>query len=272
MTCSNNANCVNTLGSYKCKCKAGFIGDGRTCTNVNECESNTYQCRDNSVCVDTIGSYNCSCETGYTLKGQTCQDINECDANQHNCHPNGRCVNTVGSFKCECKSGFIGDGVSLCTDVNECENPSRYRCQAHSYCRNNEGSYICICRGGYVQINNYCHQCSDGNTNHCHKDAKCDKKAFQSYQCKCKPGFEGNGTYCKDINECDRDSCKHGTCKNMPGTYRCLCDSGYRANAGKKMCIDIDECTESNMVLCNGTDQKCVNTPGNYACVSKYIF
>ena len=29
--CDANADCKNTLGSYSCSCKAGFLGDGKTC-------------------------------------------------------------------------------------------------------------------------------------------------------------------------------------------------------------------------------------------------
>jgi len=29
--CSNNAECVNSDGTYYCKCNAGFTGDGRLC-------------------------------------------------------------------------------------------------------------------------------------------------------------------------------------------------------------------------------------------------
>lgn len=29
--CSDKASCVNTPGSYKCICKEGSVGDGRTC-------------------------------------------------------------------------------------------------------------------------------------------------------------------------------------------------------------------------------------------------
>lgn len=29
--CDQNATCTNTIGSYICKCKTGFTGDGKTC-------------------------------------------------------------------------------------------------------------------------------------------------------------------------------------------------------------------------------------------------
>ena len=33
--CDDNANCKNTRGSYRCSCKAGFTGDGKTCAGEN---------------------------------------------------------------------------------------------------------------------------------------------------------------------------------------------------------------------------------------------
>ena len=30
-TCDVNADCVNTVGSYSCNCRAGYTGSGQTC-------------------------------------------------------------------------------------------------------------------------------------------------------------------------------------------------------------------------------------------------
>ena len=44
--CSADAMCINTKGSYRCKCKTGSTGDGRTCKGKTEpivSESNVNQ-------------------------------------------------------------------------------------------------------------------------------------------------------------------------------------------------------------------------------------
>ena len=34
--CHSNATCINTAGYFECKCKEGYIGDGRNCTGRDQ--------------------------------------------------------------------------------------------------------------------------------------------------------------------------------------------------------------------------------------------
>ena len=35
--CSTFALCRNTIGSHHCKCRDGFLGNGKNCTDIDEC-------------------------------------------------------------------------------------------------------------------------------------------------------------------------------------------------------------------------------------------
>ncbi|XP_063788826.1 hemicentin-1-like [Pseudophryne corroboree] len=109
--CHPNATCEEYFGNKECSCDEGFIGDGFTCCDIDECAfywSNN--CSD--ICVNTLGSYTCECRSGYTRSVKdVCVDIDECyDADLNECHPLAMCSNSAGSYSCSCKAGHYGDG------------------------------------------------------------------------------------------------------------------------------------------------------------------
>ena len=64
--------CENTLGSYRCACRAGYVWHGGplfACLDVDECAVGTHMCDDNAACVNTQGSYVCMCHTGWNKTG-----------------------------------------------------------------------------------------------------------------------------------------------------------------------------------------------------------
>ena len=70
--CDLNAECSNTLGSYKCNCKEGYYGDGRFCLKGQCPDSN---CSENQKCVSPTG-LDCQCKEGYLLdESSTCSQI-----------------------------------------------------------------------------------------------------------------------------------------------------------------------------------------------------
>lgn len=104
--CDVNATCTNTKGSFTCACKAGFSGNGVTCSDVNECTAGTHNCSANATCTNTAGAFTCACKSGFSGNGVTCTDINECSAQPGPCTNTAEvCTNTSGGYTCTCPSG-----------------------------------------------------------------------------------------------------------------------------------------------------------------------
>uniref|UniRef100_A0A3Q2R2F1 EGF-like-domain, multiple 6 n=1 Tax=Fundulus heteroclitus TaxID=8078 RepID=A0A3Q2R2F1_FUNHE len=74
--CPYNRQCVNTFGSYYCKCQEGFdlkYVDGKyDCVDLDECADETHKCSHHAACVNTQGSYRCRCKPGFRGNGFEC--------------------------------------------------------------------------------------------------------------------------------------------------------------------------------------------------------
>ncbi|XP_052832468.1 fibrillin-2, partial [Octopus bimaculoides] len=300
--CLNNVcrrgECTNTDGSFICTCSDGFVldKDGRTCTDMNECEKEN-MCP-NGVCQNMNGSYKCRCNPGFrqSPNQQVCYDINECVNNGKLCL-NGACHNTPGSYYCECKRGFsLSPDGAFCVDVNECVNNPNL-C-TNGECINTQGSYKCECYRGYIlqpdgktcrdtrrglcytqvhrgQCSNPSYSPMTKSTCCCTEDNAnngwgtpceiCPKPNDREYKTICPhgPGKDGNGG---GINECAMypDACQNGACEDLDMGYRCICDSGYKMDDTGRACVDINECAEDKYI-CDGG--KCRNSPGSYTCM-----
>ncbi|XP_073413707.1 latent-transforming growth factor beta-binding protein 1 isoform X2 [Dendrobates tinctorius] len=73
-------------------------------------------------------------------------------------------------------------------------------------------------------------------------------------------------TQVTEVNECivDPDICGEGFCVNLPVGYLCVCHEGYKRNENQTKCIDINECVEDRRLCSNG---RCENTDGSYLCI-----
>ena len=73
-TCDKNAMCINTPGSYKCKCiEPNFFGDGKNCDYFDGCWSEP--CGGHKCLPDSSipGEYACSCENPFILVNNNCR-------------------------------------------------------------------------------------------------------------------------------------------------------------------------------------------------------
>uniref|UniRef100_K1QDS6 Fibropellin-1 n=1 Tax=Magallana gigas TaxID=29159 RepID=K1QDS6_MAGGI len=71
---------------------------------------------------------------------------------------------------------------------------------------------------------------------------------------------------CIDQNECDTANgrCSQN-CMNTEGAFYCTCNAGYKLNADKWQCDDINECTADSPKN-GGCSQICTNSAGSYTC------
>ncbi|NWR94476.1 FBN3 protein, partial [Furnarius figulus] len=73
---------------------------------------------------------------------------------------------------------------------------------------------------------------------------------------------QGTATLNQTIDICKHftNLCLNGRCIPTPSSYRCECNMGYKQDV-RGECIDVDECSSSPCV-----HGDCVNTPGSYHC------
>ena len=122
-TCPTDSTCLNTDGSYFCKCTRQACGEFGTCHNDNKgkayCKCDVFYKYYDGTCVadnkcsqDPCGAagdcqtvlmggavtYTCNCDTGYAFSTGTCLDKDECADNP--CDAGQTCVNSPGSYNC----------------------------------------------------------------------------------------------------------------------------------------------------------------------------
>ncbi|XP_076611746.1 thrombomodulin-like [Chaetodon auriga] len=218
----------------------------------HNCNSTTHTCicpagqtlHPNKITCDADPCADCEqeCPTGYRLAKdrRSCVDINECEEEDPCTGEGEECKNTQGAFQCICKDGFEAeDGV--CVNVTICE-----RCE-HMLCDKFNGVYECVCRKGFKVSPKDPTKCEM----HCTErdcPARCipntDNEMEGIPQCFCPDGYIldtiNNTAICSDINECEQEKpCDH-KCENTLGSFRCLCDEGFKLYK-EYMCVPIEE-------------------------------
>lgn len=235
--------CINTIGSYDCRCKEGYAGNPFImCSQVQGgvCrESDNCQCSEELLCPD-----------GYTCHRGQCKNL--CENIQ--CGPKATCNNG----NCVCQPGFVGDATDTITG-----------CKIQGQCNSDVDCYdteICF------QFSKGIRKCVDAcGKIQCGPNALCLAENHRS-SCICAPEFKGdpgdltNGCQleAKTVQECQKDSdCKFGTvCSvDVQGIQKCISPCETVACGAYEECkIDISghpTCTCKNEYIWNPVSSSC---------------
>uniref|UniRef100_A0A8C7Y4R1 Neurogenic locus notch homolog protein 1 n=1 Tax=Oryzias sinensis TaxID=183150 RepID=A0A8C7Y4R1_9TELE len=295
--CEHAGKCLNTKGSFQCKCQRGYVGP-RCEMDVNECISNP--CKNEATCLDQIGDFQCICMPGETpitrndtetidgnskkktlfalpeffqclsspscfslanwpgYEGEFCE-INTDECANGPCLNSGKCIDKINGFHCDCPTGEAP------TDIDECASTP---CKNGAKCTDGPNKYTCECTEGYA--GQHCEtEINECSSDPCHYGT-C-KDGLASFSCDCTPGYTGR--LCEtNINECLSQPCRNGgTCQDRPNAYICSCPKGTGGHLRRfifvcQTCeVDIKECVKNPCL--NGAT--CQNTLGSYHCSCK---
>ncbi|NXY29313.1 MATN2 protein, partial [Pomatorhinus ruficollis] len=262
--------CINTPGSYLCRCKQGYIlnADQKTCSTQDLCAVEKHACE--QICVNTPGSYVCQCYEGYELdaNGKSCVVVDYCALDNHGCQH--ECVNTEDSYYCRCHPGFI-----LNPDKRTCGKPDYCSLQDHGCeqeCVNTDDSYFCQCQEGFrlnpdkktckIFLSTEVNFCALGQHDFGHECVNME----ELFVCKCHPRYtqQHHGDTCSnELDHCVENN--HGCeqlCLNTGDSYVCQCSEGFVINEDLKTCTRVDHCALSD----HGCEHLCVNGDRSYTC------
>ncbi|XP_046860193.1 fibrillin-1-like [Xenia sp. Carnegie-2017] len=274
--CPYQSKCINTPGSYTCKCPKGYEMEDNVCEDIDECDENTHKCHKNARCTNFVGTYKCRCKDGFKhmSNGRYCfKEISNGEISQLTLIISGAsafilfviwilcclCLarNTKTSSKKKVKSD---DQEPLIEKSSQGKQVFMYYPE-DSRNTNWSLSRICNC------INRDIDECGR-NKHNCLPAAgeECFNKKG-GFKCVCFPGLKREKGKCVDLDECKtgRHDCDpNAKCKNLPKRgYECHCNPGFKQYNNGRVCQDINECSDNSKCSIYAN---CTNLPGSYNC------
>ncbi|XP_075875961.1 latent-transforming growth factor beta-binding protein 3 isoform X1 [Nelusetta ayraudi] len=277
-----NGDCLNTLGSFKCSCKAGLVLDGTRCVDPESPP-------EYGQCFRMVSSAR-GCEL--PLSGNLTQEVCCCSVGKAWGRSCERCpLQGTVAFSKICPAGIgyyfhnsretLSVSPSLSFIIPDSNKDETKQPPPETSSTNSSGPRIPVFKPppptpvrlnpGNDQFETQTKVSLDTDdcklTKNICGHGVCENTP-NGHVCHCHHGYHLNPqrNFCEDNDECETDPCGHGRgrCVNLNGGYDCLCRQGYKKLMhGRSKCIDVNECSKQD--IC-GVGGQCVNLPGSYKC------
>uniref|UniRef100_H3AS57 Fibulin-2 n=1 Tax=Latimeria chalumnae TaxID=7897 RepID=H3AS57_LATCH len=256
--------CLGGGGKWVCQIRKKFVSGVHittlsTCSDINECLTDSHSCKPGERCMNTIGSFTCLkeivCDPGYEVVDYKCVGCAVVQTLCNDCLKLSFVHITINHLR---RAVWI-----YCISITW-SMVSTYNRFCLYFCTVNEK--LSSCHSKFIGFK--------GNKNV--QDITALKKRL--YICENLPlqSYPGTNHTCTDTRICiaDIDECTQSLgnlctfrCVNVPGSYQCACpEHGYRMSPNGRTCKDIDECAIGSH-NCSSAET-CYNIQGGFRCLS----
>ncbi|XP_041645126.1 nidogen-1 [Cheilinus undulatus] len=137
------AQCSYTGGSsYICSCLPGFVGNGRSCQDIDECQPG--RCHQDAVCYNTQGSFTCQCRQGYYGDGFQCSS----ERTKTQCESHRDSVLGVTEYGPRGPRPPVGQYIPTCDENGQYAPMQCHGSTGHCWCVDRNGQEIPGSRSG----------------------------------------------------------------------------------------------------------------------------